>query len=54
MILELLACAGLVGFIALAWWMAFDRPPRPDTPPRLTVFTTMEDRIRQTPRKDQD
>ena len=54
MIIEIIACAALLGFIAFAGWMAFHRLPRPDTPPKLTVFTIMEDRIRQIPGKDQD
>ena len=54
MIIEIIACAALIGFVAFAWWIAFHRLPRPDKPPKLTIFTTMEDRIRQTPRKDQD
>lgn len=54
MMIDVIACAALVGFVAFAWWLAFHRLPRPDKPPRLTVFTAMEDRIRQVPPKDQD
>ncbi len=52
MMVEIILCAALVGFIAFAWWFSFHHLPRPKTPPRLTVFTTMEERIRQIPTRE--